>query len=141
MAYPGSVPSPHWMSIEVFDGIGASAGAWQDAWGDQLVENALFSGAVDWTWHRTSWGVIFEVAFDDEDAWDAYRASLGVELALAAVPDPVRGLIIYKGRGGESGTRKPRKPRPLIGSGAAELPIPIEAEWLVFKDSRRLLVG
>jgi hypothetical protein len=129
------------MSIEVFDGVGASAGAWQEAWGDQLVENALFSGATDWSWHRTSWGVIFEVAFADEEAWDTYRASLGVELALAAVPDPVRGVIIYRGRGGESGTRKPRKPRPLIGSGAAEIPIPIDDEWITFKESRRLLVG
>ena len=141
MAYPGSVPSPHWMSIEVFDGSSSSASAWQEAWGDQLVENALFSGAVDWSWHRSSWGVIFEVAFENEEAWEAYRSNLGVELALAAVPDPVQGVIIYRGRGGESGTRKPRKPRPLIGSGAAELPLPMDEEWMVFKESRRLLVG
>ena len=91
--------------------------------------------------------MIFEVAFEDEEAWDAYRASLGVEVALSAVPDPVRGLIVYKGRGGNTGTRKPRKPRPLIGSGAAALPLPIEDEWHVFReqyqapDARRLLVG
>ena len=148
MTYPDSVPTPYWMSIEVFDGALSSAGSWQEAWGDQLVENAIVSGALDWQWHRGSFGVIFEVAFEDEEAWDAYRASLGVEVALSAVPDPVRGLIVYKGRGGNSGTRKPRKPRPLIGSGAASLPLPLDEEWLLFRDQfqtpdepRRLLVG
>lgn len=148
MTYPDSVPTPYWMSIEVFDGPLSSAGSWQEAWGDQLVENAIVSGALDWQWHRGSFGVIFEVAFEDEEAWDAYRASLGVEVALSAVPDPVRGLIVYKGRGGNSGTRKPRKPRPLIGSGAASLPLPLDEEWLLFRDQfqtpdepRRLLVG
>ena len=148
MTYPESVPSPYWMSIEIFDGHASSAGSWQDAWGDQLVENAIVSGALDWAWHRGSFGVIFEVAFEDEAAWDAYRASLGVELALGAVPDPVRGLIVYKGRGGSAGTRKPRKPRPLIGSGAAELPLPMDEEWFLFREQfqtpgepRRLLVS
>ena len=148
MSYPEAVPTPYWMSIEVFDGHLSSAGSWQEAWGDQLVENAIVSGALDWNWHKGSFGVIFEVAFADEEAWDAYRASLGVEVALSAVPDPVRGLIVYKGRGGNSGTRKPRKPRPLIGSGAAALPLPTEDEWSVFREQyqspgepRRLLVG
>ena len=59
-------------------------------------------------------------------AWTRYRESVGVQLALDAVPDPVTGLIVYKGRGGNSGTRKPRKPRPLIGSGAASLPLPLD---------------
>jgi hypothetical protein len=116
------------MSIEVFDGS-SSASSWQEAWGDRLVENALVSGALDWTWHRTSWGVIFEIAFADEDAWQRYRDSLGVQVALDSVPDPVTGLIVYRGRGGNSGTRNPRKPRPLIGSGAASLPLPLDEEW------------
>jgi hypothetical protein len=147
MSYPESVPTPYWMSIEIFDGATSSAGSWQEAWGDALVENAIVSGATDWNWHRGSFGVIFEVAFDDEEAWDAYRASLGVEVALSAVPDPVRGLIVYKGRGGSSGTRKPRKPRPLIGSGAATLPLPLDEEWFLLLEQssspepRRLLCG
>ena len=128
MSYPEGVATPYWMSIEVFDGS-SSAASWQEAWGDRLVENALFSGASDWEWHRTSWGVIFEVAFADEEAWQSYRDSLGVTLALDAVPDPVTGLIVYRGRGGSSGTRNPRKPRPLIGSGAASLPLPLDEEW------------
>jgi len=132
MAYPDGMASPYWMSIEVFDGT-FSAGSWQEAWGDRLVENAIVSGAADWNWHRTSWGVIFEVAFADEEAWTRYRESLGVQIALDAVPDPVSGLIVYKGRGGNSGTRKPRKPRPLIGSGAQALPLPLDEEWQLFQ--------
>ncbi len=92
------------------------------------------SGALDWNWHRGSWGVIFEVAFADEEAWERYRSSLGVRVALDAVPDPVSGIIVYKGRGGNSGTRKPRKPRPLIGSGAASLPLPLDEEWFLFQE-------
>ena len=131
MAYPGGMAAPYWMSIEVFDGT-YSAGSWQEAWGDRLVENAIVSGASDWNWHRTGWGVIFEIAFADEEAWSRYRESLGVTIALDAVPDPVSGLIVYKGRGGNSGTRKPRKPRPLIGSGAQALPLPLDEEWSLF---------
>ena len=132
MTYPVGMAAPYWMSIEVFDGT-YSARSWQEAWGDRLVENAIVSDASDWNWHRTSWGVIFEVAFADEEAWSRYRESLGVQLALDAVPDPVSGLIVYKGRGGNSGTRKPRKPRPLIGSGAASLPLPLDEEWQLFQ--------
>lgn len=117
-----------WWSIEVFDGRTASASLWVDAWGDTLVESALLSGAVDWSWHRHSWGVVLELAFTDEEAWERYRASLPVQSALDAVPDPVSGLIVYRGRGGSAGQRAPKKPRPLIGSGAAALPIP-EVPW------------
>lgn len=133
MPYPDVVPSPYWMSIEVFDGR-FSASSWSESWGDQLVENALFSGAVDWNWHKSSWGVIFEVAFKDEASWEAYRDSVAVQAALDAVPDPVSGLIVYRGRGGNSGAAKPRKPRPLIGSGAAALPLPLDEEWLLFRE-------
>lgn len=133
MPYPEAVPSAYWMSIEVFDGH-FSASSWSEAWGDQLVENALFSGAVDWNWHKSSWGVIFEVAFQDEAAWERYRDSVAVQAALDAVPDPVSGLIVYRGRGGNSGAAKPRKPRPLIGSGAAALPLPLDEEWLLYRE-------
>ena len=115
------------MSIEVFDGA-SSAGLWAEAYGDNLVEVGLTHGAVDWSWHHTSWGVIFEVAFDDEQAWDRYRASTAVQAALDAVPDPVGGLLVYRGRGGGAGRSQPRRPRPLIGSGAAALPVPTEPD-------------
>ena len=126
------------MSIEVFDGT-SGAGLWADAHGDDLVETALLEGAVDWEWHRTSWGVVFEIAFEDDQAWERFRANPAVQAALDAVPDPVSGLLIYKGRGGSSGSRQPRKPRPLIGSGAAALPLPLELddEWQQFTQSQQ----
>ena len=121
------VPSPFWMSIEVFDGA-SSAALWSEAYGDNLVETGLSNGAVDWSWHHTSWGVIFEIAFADEEAWEHYRATPAVQAALDAVPDPVGGLIVYRGRGGGSGKPQPRRPKPLIGSGAAALPLPAEPD-------------
>ncbi|MDP9387723.1 MAG: hypothetical protein M3Q48_07290 [Actinomycetota bacterium] len=136
----------YWMSIEVLDGASPASG-WADAYGDRLVEAALSGGAVDWAWHRHSWGVVFEVAFADEQAWDAYRTSPGVEAALDAVPDPNFGLIISRGRGGSAGTRDPRRPPLLSGSGAAALPLPFEpfeAAWppdWVDVDRRRIPVA
>lgn len=114
-----------WYSIEVFDGS-SSASVWAEAHGDVLMETALTSGATDWTWHRHSWGVAFEVEFPDTAAWDAYTAIAAVQRSLDAVPDPLTGLIVYRGRGGASGSVLPRKPRPLIGCGSAALPLPWE---------------
>jgi hypothetical protein len=123
------------MSIEVFDGA-PSASLWADAHGDSIVESALGHGASDWAWHRHPWGVVFEVEFDDEAAWERFRASLAVRTALEAAPDPVAGVIVYRGRGGSAGTKEPRRPRPLVGSGAAALPLPREPfndeEWSLF---------
>ncbi len=112
-----------WYSIEVFDGA-TSASVWAEAYRDVLMETAITSGASDWSWHRHTWGVVFEVCFADEEAWDAYAALTVVRAALDAVPDPVTGLIVYRGRGGSSGSPFPRKPRPLTGSGSAALPLP-----------------
>jgi hypothetical protein len=121
---------PYWMSIEVFDGRFA-ASSWVESYGDSLVGAAISTGAADWSWQRTSWGVVFEVAFADQDDWERFRQLLVVQIALDAVPDPVGGLLIYRGRGGSSGTTRPRKPRPIAGAGAAALPIPIiDEEWL-----------
>jgi hypothetical protein len=114
-----------WFSIEVLDGA-SSAALWQEAHGDALVEAAFLTGATDWNWHRHTWGVVLELELADEDAWERFRAGLAVRTALDAVPDPVSGLIVYKGRGGSAGRAQPRKPRPLIGSGAAALPLPFE---------------
>lgn len=112
-----------WYSIEVFDGA-APASVWAEAYRDALIEAALTHGATDWSWHRHTWGVVFEVAFPDEQAWDAYACLPVVTAALDAVPDPVTGLIVYRGRGGSSGASFPRRPRPLAGSGSAALPLP-----------------
>lgn len=134
-----------WMSIEVFDGS-SSASLWAESYGDNLVESALGFGATDWDWHRNTWGVVFEVCFPDENAWERFRASLPVQTALDAVPDPVSGLIVYRGRGGSAGRSQPRKPKPLTGSGAAALPLPETAAeddlfWSVFGEDleRRVL--
>ena len=121
-----------WMSIEVFDGA-SPASLWADGHGDAVVEAALSHGASDWSWHRHSWGVILELCFEEEDAWDRFRSTLVVQTALDAVPDPVAGLIVYRGRGGSAGKAQPRRPKPLAGSGAAALPLPEELlgdEWL-----------
>lgn len=136
--------APLWMSIEVFDGAFA-ASSWQESFGDSLVESALGFGATDWSWDRHTWGVIFEVAFEDEASWEKFRASLPVQTALDAVPDPVSGLIVYKGRGGSAGRSQPRKPKPLSGSGAASLPMPelLDEDFIeqIFRDAleRRVL--
>ena len=67
---------------------------------------------------RTRWGVVFEVLFDTEDRWEAFRGLPVVRAALDAVPDPVNGLLIYRGRGGGAGTREPRRPKPAPSSGS-----------------------
>jgi hypothetical protein len=117
------------MSIEVLDGA-SSASLWAEAHGDALIETAFTGGATDWGWHRHTWGVVLELSFVDEAAWERFRASPAVDAALQAVPDPVSGLIVYRGRGGNAGRGEPRRPRPLIGSGAASLPVPIAVEWV-----------
>jgi hypothetical protein len=112
-----------WWSIEVFHGQG-SAARWKDAYGAALVEAALTNGAVDWAWHEHRWGVVLEVAFLDEWRWQCFYELPAVQAALDAAPDPVRGLLVHRGRGGAAGTRLPRRPRPLAGAGAVELPEP-----------------
>jgi len=114
-----------WFSIEVFDGS-SSASLWAEAWGDSLVEAAFLAGATDWNWHRNTWGVVLELNFADEDAFEGFRGLVPVMAALDAVPDPVSGLIFYRGRGGSAGKAQPRRPRPLTGSGAAALPLSFE---------------
>jgi hypothetical protein len=111
------------MSIEVLDGsFGASL--WQAAHGDDLIEAGLEEGLLDWAWQPYTWGVILEVSFPSEAAWERFRAHPSVVDALGDVPDPITGLIVYRGWGGRAGTNEPRKPRPLSGSGAAALPLP-----------------
>jgi hypothetical protein len=112
-----------WYSIEVFDGA-TSASTWAEAYQDVLIETAITHGATDWSWHRHTWGVVFEVSFADETVWESFTGLPAVSAALDAVPDPVTGLIVYRGRGGSSGAPFPRKPRPLVGSGSAALPLP-----------------
>jgi hypothetical protein len=110
-----------WWSIEVFD-TDIPAAVWRDAQQQALIESALTNGALSWEWHQHSWGVVFEVSFTDEDQWDRWRNLPGTRAALDAVPDPVNGLVVYRGRGGSSGSPVPRRPRPAPGAAAVELP-------------------
>ncbi len=118
-----------WWSIEVLHGE-FSAFQWQDAYNSELIEAALTNGALDGTWHAGSWGVAFEACFNTSEEWEAFRALPAVRAALDAVPDPVNGLLIYRGRGGTSATGKPRRPKPAPSAAAVSLPEP-EDESLV----------
>jgi hypothetical protein len=112
-----------WWSIEVLNGT-LSAARWKDAYSESLLESAIANGAVDWAWHERPWGVVLEVAFDDEEQWRVFRELPSVQAALDAVPDPVNGLLVYRGRGGSAGAGGRRPRRPLAGAGAVELPDP-----------------
>ena len=74
--------------------------------------------------------MVFEVLFDSQEQWEVFRALPAVRSALDGAPDPVNGLIIYRGRGGGSGPRKPRKPKPAPGASAIALPEPAEERVL-----------
>jgi hypothetical protein len=115
-----------WWSIEVFDSELQAALAWKDSYRTQLVESAITTGAVEWAWIEHRNGVVFEVCFTDEARWEAFRALPGIQAAIDAVPDPVNGVLIYRGRGGGAGARSPRRPRPSAGAGALELPEPAD---------------
>jgi hypothetical protein len=112
-----------WWSIEVFHGE-FRASRWQDSYSSSLIEAAISHGAVEWSWIQHPHGVVFEVCFADDERWEAFRSLPVVRAALDAVPDPVNGLLIYRGRGGGSGSPSPRHPRPAAGAGAVELPEP-----------------
>ena len=104
------------------DGIG-SARLWADAHGDALVKAGLGEGAVDWCWVHRLWGLVLELEFLDESDFDRFRSLPIVDAALDAAPGRV---FVSRGRGGSSGTRRPRRPRPRAGAGAVALPLPEE---------------
>ena len=112
---------PEWLTIEVLDGK-VPASEWRRAYEDVLVEAAITQGAAYWEWHTTHWGVVLELAFEDDERLERYRALPVVRAALDAVPDAAAGLIVYRGRGGGAGALVPRRPRPLPVAGAAPLP-------------------
>jgi hypothetical protein len=113
-----------WWSIEVFSGDKLPASGWRYAYEDELTEAAITHGALYYEWHDSQYGVIFEVLFPDDAQWEAFRALPAVRAALDGVPDPLNGLLIYRGRGGAAGGTKPRKPKPAPGAAALELEEP-----------------
>jgi hypothetical protein len=122
-----------WLTIEVFDGA-FPARQWRAAHGNTLLEAAITNGAADWAWHEHRWGVVLELEFNDDQRREAFRVLPAVRAALDAVPDPVSGLLIYRGRGGGAGAGSRRRPRPSPLAGAAALPEP-EPEPLIELDS------
>ncbi|HTS99171.1 MAG TPA: hypothetical protein VMI33_21400 [Streptosporangiaceae bacterium] len=112
-----------WWSIEVLHGD-FTAYRWQEQHDSALIEAALTNGALDGSWQAGSWGVVFEVLFETEQQWQAFRDLPAVRAALDAVPDPVNGLLVYRGRGGGADARQPRRPRPAPAAGAMSLPEP-----------------
>jgi hypothetical protein len=111
-----------WWSIEVLNGP-FSADRWRDSHGRALFEAAVTHGALDWSWVPTTWGLVLEIEFPNAETWSAFRRLPGVQAALDAVPDPIRGLFVFPGRGGSEGALLPRRPRPNLGAGAAALPV------------------
>ena len=119
-------------SIEVFDGE-IPASQWRESYGAALVEAAISHGALGWDWIVNRWGVVFELNFADDAQWEAFRALPAVRAALDAVPDPVNGLLVYRGRGGAAGASSPRRPRPVPSAGAVSLPEPADELYLDLK--------
>ena len=119
----------HWITVEVFDGE-LPAAAWVRAWHDRIVEAAVTGGAAFWDEHEHRWGVVLEFVFAEERACDAFRQLPVLRAALDAAPDPVNGVLIYPHRGGGSGARQPRRPRPIARGGAAALPEPEPERFL-----------
>ena len=115
-----------WWSIEVFSGDRLPASGWRSAYEDELTEAAITNGAQYYEWHVTHYGVVFEILFPADAEWESFRALPAVRAALDGVPDPVNGLLIYRGRGGASGAAMPRKPKPAPGAAALELEEPKE---------------
>ncbi|HEY3883217.1 MAG TPA: hypothetical protein VGM12_31905 [Trebonia sp.] len=113
-----------WWAIEVFSSDKLPASGWRYAYEDELTEAAITHGAVYYEWHDTQYGVVFETLFPSDTEWDAFRALPAVRAALDGVPDPVNGLLIYRGRGGAAGGGKPRRPKPAPGAAELELEEP-----------------
>jgi len=139
VAWTGGDGMAEWWSIEVFSGDKLPASGWRYAYEDELTEAAITHGAMYYEWHDTEYGVIFEVLFREDADWEAFRALPAVRAALDGVPDPVDGLIIYRGRGGAAGSRNPRKPKPAPGAAALELEEPKEERRVKFKVPRKLM--
>jgi len=127
-----------WWSIEVFSGDKLPASGWRYAYEDELTEAAITHGVLYYEWHDTEYGVILEVLFPSDSEWESFRALPAVRAALDGVPDPVNGLLIYRGRGGAAGGTKPRKPKPAPGAAALELEEPRE-ERRIRRVARRLM--
>jgi hypothetical protein len=132
-----------WLTVAVIDDIPTndkprvSARFWWENLGTRIVGAALQFSPQDFEVTFRSWGVVFEVSFANESLADAFRWSP----AMHSVMEQLGSLRVEvtSGRGGgTTRARLPRRPRPLLGSGAAELPIPSSRR---FDDSDEFYVG
>src|SRR4051812_40648618 len=98
-----------WLTVEVFDEASA-AWLWRDQYGDVLVPPPAPAGARYWEWHEHRYGVAFEAAFLSDAALRAFRDAIAVRFALEHAPDPA-GVLVYRGRGGGSGSLVLRRPQ------------------------------
>lgn len=112
-----------WVTIEVFDEDSA-AWVWRDRFSDVLIGAAISAGASYWEWHEHRYGVALEVCLPDDEAVEVFRNLSAVRAALEMAPDPINGVVVYRGRGGGAGAAVPRRPRPHAGAGAVALPEP-----------------
>jgi hypothetical protein len=112
-----------WMSIEIFNGAYA-AQLWADNHVDTFIEAAIVHGAVDWDRKKTAWGVAIEIEFDSEKAWKEFRNAAAIRTLLNNVPDPVNGVLIYRGRSLDGGSTARRSKKPKSGAGGAALNLP-----------------
>ncbi len=132
--------------IEVDDDARPSAFAWWETVSEQIISAAFQFSALDFSITVRSWGVVFEVAFVAESYADAFRDGAAMRSAIDQLG--ILRLEVTSGRGGgTAGARLPRRPRPILGSGAAELPLPDpDVDWApafpaIFLGSSTLTTG
>jgi hypothetical protein len=123
-----------WWSIEVFH-ADLSARQWKSSYENALIEAAVSHGALNWGWHEHRTGVVLELEFAGYEGWERFRSLPTVQAALDAAPDPVNGLIVYRGRGGTSGSRWPRRRGPKPSADAVARPEPAREKVLHLTES------
>ena len=100
-----------------------SARRWWRSVGDQLIGAALQYSAADYEVIERPWGMVFEVGFTWPDRAEAFRNSEALSSAIDQLGS--LRLEVAAGRGGGgAAVRSPRRGRPLIGAGGAEVPLP-----------------
>lgn len=120
-----------WLSIAVLepfdldlaDPAQQSAHQWWASVSDQLISAAFQHSALDYEVTLKTWGVVFDVGFGTDELAEAFRNGEAMGSAMDQL-GPLR-LEVTSGRGGGTASvRVPRRDRPLLGSGAAALPLP-----------------
>jgi hypothetical protein len=111
------------MSIEIFNGAYA-AQLWAETHVDTFIEAAIVHGAIDWDRKKTAWGIAIEIEFESEKMWKEFRHADAVRSLLKNTPDPVNGVLIYRGRSLDGGSSARRRKKPKSGSGGAAVSLP-----------------